>query len=390
MSVSPRVADVIRSCWKLYNRTKRLPPHVCKAMRHILDCRTKALGGHIHECDQCASEVPMYNSCQDRHCPTCQTSAKEKWLSKRRQEILPVQYFHCVFTLPHSLNGLIDANRRLLLAELFTTVNWVLQAFARDPQWRMEGALGFMAVLHTWTQRMTRHFHIHCIVPGGVWRQDTGEWVHCRSRWLFRKKSLATAFRNRYIKRLRALHRQGKLSFSCEAAPLAQEVTWNVLIAGLAEKQWIVYPKPAPDGPETALNYLGRYTQKVAISDHRILSFKKGVVTFSWRDRNDDNKLKTDQISAEEFTKRFCYHILPKGFQKIRYYGWLSAAKRKVALPAIRAALNAQPPEPEATQTLAERILQRTGLDITLCPHCSKGHLRNTGIRILPQRGPPS
>ena len=182
MAAALRVADVIRSCWEAYNRTQSLPPHVVKAMRHILACRTKALGGHIHQCDQCGSEVPMYNSCQDRHCPTCQTSAKEKWLSKRRRELLPVEYFHSVFTLPHSLNGLIDANRRLLLGELFGVVNWVLQAFAHDPRWRLEGELGFLAVLHTWDQKIKRHFHLHCIVPGGVWREHTGQWVHCRTR----------------------------------------------------------------------------------------------------------------------------------------------------------------------------------------------------------------
>ncbi len=225
--------------------------------------------------------------------------------------------------------------------------------------------------------------------PGGVWRQDTGEWIHCRGRWLFRKESLAAAFRNRYLKRLCALRRQGKLRFSGAAAPLAEDACWNRLIAQLQTTKWIVYPKPAPDGPETALDYLGRYTHKVAISDHRIKTLKNGMVTYTWRDRDDDNKQKLDQIPAEEFTKRFCYHVLPKGFQKVRYYGWLSAAKRKTSLPAIRAALNAPPPEPEPEQSLPERILQRTGIDITLCPNCGKGHLRNTRIVILPQRGPP-
>ena len=391
MSASLRVADVIRSCWDSYNRGKRLPPHVGKAIRHILDCRTKALGGHIHECDQCHREMPMYNSCQDRNCPTCQTNAKEKWLSKRRKELLPVQYFHSVFTLPHSLNALIDANRKLLLGELFRTVNWVLQAFSHDPQWRLEGEMGFLAVLHTWTQRLQEHFHIHCIIPGGVWRQETGEWIHCRNKWLFGKNSLAKAFRGRYIKRLCALRRRGKLSFTGGAVSLADDSVWDTLITSIAGKKWIVYPKHTPDSPETALEYLGRYTHKVAISDHRILSFKNGLVTFSWRDREDNNKVKTLQLPAEKFTRRFCYHILPKRFQKIRYYGWLSAAKRKAALPAIRKALNAPPPEPEpeSEQSLAERILQRTGVDITLCPHCRKGHLQNTGIVIQPQRGPP-
>lgn len=331
----------------------------------------------------------MYNSCQDRHCPTCQTSAKEKWLAKRREELLPVQYFHSVFTLPHSLNGLIDANPKVLLGELFTTVNWVLQAFARDPRWRLEGELGFLSVLHTWSQQLKRHVHLHCIIPGGVWREDTAEWIPCRGRWLFRKGSLADAFRNRYIKRLRALRRQQKLCWRGAAAALAEEAAWNALLERLENETWIVYPKPAPNGPETALDYLGRYTHKVAISDHRILALANGEVTYAWRDRDDNNTLKSDHIPVEEFTRRFCYHILPKGFQKVRYYGWLSAAKRKRTLPAIRTALGATAPEPAPKRSLAETLLERTGIDITLCPLCGQGHLRHTDITLPKKRAPP-
>jgi hypothetical protein len=389
MSAALRVADVIRSGWSAYNAARRLPPHVANALRHMLECRTKALGGHMHACDRCGSEVPLYNSCQDRHCPTCQTNTKEKWLAKRREELLPVQYFHSVFTLPHALNALIDANRKLLIGELFATVNWVLQAFARDPQWRLEGQLGFVAVLHTWTQRLHEHFHLHCIVPGGVWREATVEWIHCRSRWLFRKSSLAAAFRNRYLRRLRALRRQGKLRCTGPAAHLAQDADWRHLLARLENATWIVYPKPAPDGAVTALEYLGRYTHKVAISDHRIQSLENGAVTYTWRDRNDGNTVKLDRLPVEEFTRRFSSHILPKGLQKIRYYGWLSAARRKTALPAIRAALNAPAPEPVPEQSLPERILQRTGIDITLCPHCGQGRLHRTATVIQPERGPP-
>lgn len=389
MSAAIRVADVIRSCWKTYNDTHSIPPHTGKAVRKILKCRTEALGGHIHECDQCGSEVPMYNSCQDRHCPTCQTSAKEKWLSKRQQEVLPVQYFHCVFTLPHQLNNLIDANRRVLLSELFTTVNWVLQKFAHDPRWRLEGELGLLAILHTWTQRLKRHFHIHCIVPGGVWREETKEWIPCRAKWLFKKSSLADAFRNRYIKRLRSLRKRGKLEYTGGATALADPAVWEALLKQLAGTTWIVYPKKAPAGAETALDYLSRYSHKVAISDQRIKKLQAGMVTYTWRDRNDDNTEKPDTISVEEFTQRFSYHILPPGFQKIRYYGWMSSPKRKGALLSIREALNIPAPEPEPPETLAERLLRRTGIDITRCPNCSQGHLVLTAKRIYPERAPP-
>lgn len=230
---------------------------------------------------------------------------------------------------------------------------------------------------------------MHCVVAGGVWREETAQWVPCRGRWLFRKASLAAAFRNRYLKRICALRRRGKLRFTGGAARLRDPIRWNELIAELKQTDWVVYPKPAPAGPENALDYLGRYTHKAAISDHRIKAFKDDTVTYSWRDRQDNNLEKLDRLAVVEFTKRFCYHILPPGFRKIRYYGWLSAAKRKTALPAIRAALHAAVPEPEPPQSLAERILQRTGIDITLCPHCGKGHLRNTGVRIPAQRGPP-
>lgn len=189
---------------------------------------------------------------------------------------------------------------------------------------------------------------------------------------------------------MKALRSRGKLRFTGPAAVLANRAQWDALIAKVENQTWVVHPKPAPAGAEKALDYLGRYTHRVAISDHRIVSFKNGVVTYTWRDRKDNNTVKPDRLPAKAFTKRFCAHILPKGFVKIRYYGWLSAAKRKTTLPAIRAALNASPPEGESKKTLAERIFEKNGVDITLCPNCGKGHLCNTGIVIFPQRGPPA
>jgi hypothetical protein len=400
MSAALRVADVIRSCWESYNRAHALPPHVVRAVRHILRCRTAALGGHIHQCDRCGSEVPMYNSCQTRHCPTCQTSAKEKWLDARLTEVLPVQYFHVVFTLPHLLNALIDANRSLLLGELFGVVNWVLQHFAQDPRWRLEGQLGFLAILHTWTQRLRRHFHVHCIVPGGVWRapakpsgvagrEAAGQWVPCRGKWLFRKDSLGDAFRNRFLRRLRLLRKRGKLAYGGRAAPLADDTAWEQWLATLENQSWIVFPKPTPDDPTQALDYVARYTHKVAIGDSRIKAIRNGKVTYSWRDRSADNVEKTETIPAELFTRRFLSHILPDGFHKIRYFGWMVAVNRKAILAAIRKAIHAEPPPQPAKESLVERVLRRTGVDITLCPHCGKGHLRRTDRLIMPHRGQP-
>lgn len=312
-----------------------------------------------------------------------QTSAKEKWLDARSAELLPVQYFHVVFTLPHALNALIDANRRLLLGELFSVTNWVLQRFAQDPQWRLEGELGFLAVLHTWSQKIRKHFHVHCIVPGGVWRAETREWIPCRGKWLFRKESLADAFRNRFIRRLRALRKRGKLAYGGRAAALEDEQTWEALLKPLEGKSWVVYPKATASTPKKALEYLGRYTHKVAISDHRIKCLENGEVTYSWRDRSDDNAEKLDTIPIEEFTKRFLAHILPDGFHKIRYYGWMAGTKRKDSLTNIREAIGEPPPEPPPEETLDERILRRTGIDIRKCPHCGKGRLNKTDRRLF-------
>ena len=388
MAAALRVADVIRGCWESYNRAHAVPPHVVKAVRHLLRCRTAALGGHLHRCDQCGSEVPLYNSCQTRHCPTCQTSAKEKWLDARLAEVLPVQYFHVVFTLPHSLNALIDANRAVLLGELFSVVNWVLQHFAQDPRWRLEGQLGFLAILHTWTQRLRLHFHLHCIVPGGVWRETSQAWVPCRGKWLFRKDSLADAFRNRFLQRLRSLRQYGKLTYGGRAAPLADDAAWETLLATLAAERWVVYPKPTPDDPSQALKYVARYTHKVAISDHRIKAVREGRVTYAWRDRSDENTEKTETIPVELFTRRFLAHILPDGFHKIRHFGWMAAGNRKAILAAIRAALQVEAPPPPVKESLAERILRVIGVDITLCPLCGKGHLRKTDT-VVPRGQSP-
>lgn len=381
-----RVADVIRACWESYNRAYALPPHVVKAVRHILQCRTAALGGHIHQCDHCGSEVPVYNSCQTRHCPTCQTSAKEEWLDARLAEVLPVQYFHVVFTLPHSLNALFDANRVLLLAELFGVVNWVLQHFAQDPQWRLEGQMGFLAILHTWTQKLETHFHVHCIVPGGVWREASQEWVPCRGKWLFRKESLADAFRNRFIKRLRSLRKRGKLVYTGRAALLADSAAWEQFLATLGHETWIVFPKPTPPDPTQALDYVARYTHKVAIGDSRIKAIHDGQVTYSWRDRSEDNIEKTETIPVEVFTRRFLAHILPEGFHKIRYFGWMAARNRKAILTAIRHTLHVEASPARVKESLVARILRKTGVDIALCPHCGKGHIRKTDRRLLPIR----
>ena len=371
-----RVAEVFWAGWKAYCGTHRVPRRLARVVRHIIECRTAALGGRLHRCDTCGAEVPVYNSCRDRHCPTCQTLRKQRWLEQRRAEVLPVPYFHVVFTLPHALNGLIAANRSLLLGELFGTVNWVLQRFAADPQWKLRGQIGFIAVLHTWTQRLTAHYHLHCLVPGGAWNETEGVWRNSHSRYLFGKDALVACFRGRYIRRLESLRRRAKLRYTGAAETLADDAVWTALIARLHRTKWIVYPKATARNPEQALDYLARYTHRVAISDHRIRAIANGCVTFAWRDRANGNVEKEMTLPLGDFIGRFLLHILPSGFQKVRAYGWLASRNKRAALVAIRKTLGAQlPPQPPEDETAPERILRLTGIDITRCPVCDKGHL---------------
>lgn len=383
-----RVADVFRSGWKEYRGSHRVPAHVARAARHVMACRTAALGGRLHRCGACGAEVPLYNSCRDRHCPTCQTARKQRWLEQRRAELLPVPYFHVVFTLPHALGGLVAANRARLLSELFGTVNWVLQRFAADPQWKLRGQLGFVAVLHTWTQRLTLHPHLHCLVPGGAWNATEGAWRGAHRRYLFGKDALAACFRARFVRRLESLRRRGKLRLEGAAAALAEPAAWDALALRLRTTKWIVYPKATSGTPEQTLDYLGRYTHRVAISDHRIRALADGRVTFAWRDRADGNAEKLMTIPAADFVGRFLLHVLPKGFQKVRAYGFLAPRRKAAALAAIRAALGAAPPAspPEVApegETAPERVLRLTGVDVTLCPVCKAGSL--AFVRNLPR-----
>jgi len=384
------VADAFRSGWEEYKASHGASAEQRRVARHVAECRTAALGGRLHRCGSCGAEVPLYNSCRDRHCPTCQTTRKQRWLEQRRKEALPVPYFHAVFTLPHALNALVAANRTLLLGELFSTVNWVLQRFAADPQWRLRGRLGFIAVLHTWTQRLTLHHHLHCLVAGGAWDADAGVWRVAHGRFLFGKDALAACFKARFIRRLESLRRRGRLRFGGGASALAEPAAWDALVRRLWESKWIVYPKATSGTPEQTLDYLGRYTHRVAISDHRILDVSGGNVTFSWRDRADGNALKEMTLPCAEFVGRFLLHVLPKGFQKVRAYGFLAPRAKKAALDAIRAALGAvSPAPPPAGETAPERVLRLTGVDVALCPVCKAGRLSCVGQLRRARDGPP-
>jgi hypothetical protein len=370
----PEIADIFRQYGQDYRQKKLLSAQQVKVMRHIESCRTAALGGHIEACNQCGFKQHAYNSCRDRHCPKCQTLVKEKWLNSRKAELLPCPYFHNVFTLPHELNPLIFVNKRVMLALLFTAVKETLQVFARDPQWRLEGQLGFISVLHTWNQKLMDHFHLHCIIPAGALSFDRKNWIAARENYLFKIQSLALEFRKRYLHKLEKAYNQQKLCFHGRAKAFADKPNFEQLIKTVQDKEWIAYSKQPFGGPEQVLEYLGRYTHRVAITNNRIVSVDGGTVVFSYKDRSDENKLKEIPVKAEEFIRRFLLHILPRGFMKIRYFGFLAHANKKRCIPLLRQLIN---PDAQITEKLVETVeemmLRLTGVDITLCPECGQG-----------------
>lgn len=370
------VADIFRSYGKDYRHNNFLSTEQAKAMHHIETCRTAVLGGHIQACDHCGFERNAYNSCRDRHCPKCQTLVKEQWLNDRKAELLPCPYFHNVFTLPHELNPLILANRRVMLAILFVSVKETLQVFARDSQWRLVGQLGFISVLHTWNQKLMDHFHLHCIIPAGVLSFDKKQWVPARKKYLFRVQSLAKEFRRRYLDKVEKAYGKNTLSFHGRARDFADTKQFRQLIAALRAKQWITYSKQSFGGPEQVLEYLGRYTHRVAITNNRIASMEDGKVIFAYRDRNDGNAVKNLTVKTEEFIRRFLLHVLPGGFMKIRYFGFLAHTNKRTCIPLIRQLINPKAEHVEKLPETVQEMMQRLiGVDITLCPECRKGEM---------------
>ena len=366
-----------------FRRSRAVPYEQLKAMRHIEICRTAKLGGHVEQCDQCGFEKISYNSCRDRHCPKCQTMTKEKWLNDRKAELLPASYFHLVFTLPHDLNAIILSNKRTTLNILFAAVNETLKAFAKDPQWRLCGRLGFIAVLHTWSQTLMDHFHLHCLIPAGALSFTKKSWIPARGRYLFKITSLAKEFRKRYLRLLLNAYLKGELTFTQKTAALESDQAFKQLIDALSKTKWIAYAKRPFQGPEQVLEYLGRYTHRVAISNYRIIAIDNRRVTFTYRDRKQDNEIREMTLDAHEFIRRFLLHVLPKGLIKIRYFGFLSHTKKNEEIPLIRKLIDPEASLPEKMkETIDEMMLRLTGIDITCCPKCMKGKMIRT--RKLP------
>ena len=329
------VADIVRAAGEAFierNRHWLRWKHV-KVLRAIRRCRTAALGGHLDECTRCGHRAPIsYNSCRDRHCPKCQTAARDRWIAARRRELLPTRYLHVVFTLPGRLVPLVLQNKKVLYGLLFRTSAETLLEVARDPK-HLGAEIGFFSVLHTWSQKLNIHPHVHCVVPAGGLTLDHTRWVRSRDNYFLPKEVLREIFRGKFVDALKQAFQNGQLRFEGDLKLLAQPKTLAAWLRPLYRQDWVVYLKRPFGGPEYVLHYLGRYTHRVAISNHRLVSLSEGQVTFRWRDSAHDNEQKLLPLSLDEFLRRFLLHILPKGFVRIRNFGFLANRKRAALLP---------------------------------------------------------
>jgi predicted Zn-ribbon and HTH transcriptional regulator len=311
-----------------------------KVLDAIARCRTAALGGHLDKCTRCGHRAVSYNSCRSRHCPKCQGNARAKWLAARSAELLPVPYFHVVFTLPHELSALILQNKRHLYDLLFRTSAAAMIELTGEPK-HLGADIGFLGVLHTWGQNLEHHPHVHYIVPAGGLALDGSRWIDSSRRFFLPVKRLSRVFRDMFCDQLRELFKQDRLQFHGSLRPLASPVAFSDLLWQLGQKDWVVYAKPPFGGAEHVLNYLARYTHRVAISNHRLVAFDNDRVSFRWRDYAHGGKKKVMTVSADEFLRRFLLHVLPKGLVRIRHFGFFANRRRETALARCRQLLGA-------------------------------------------------
>jgi len=382
------LAGVLRRHGPAYLAAHSLSVAKAKVWRAILACRTAALGGHVETCDDCGTTRHVYHSCRNRHCPQCQTRAKEAWIAARQREVLPVPYFHLVFTLPHDLNGLIGQCPRALYQMLFSSVAATLTEFAANPRW-LGGTPAFTLVLHTWKQDLGRHVHIHALVPGGALGSD-GAWIAAKHGFLFPITALSKVFRGKFVAALKLPRQGGKFQ---EAGITDQ--TWRDLLVALYRHDWVVYAKQSLGGPEQVLDYLGRYTHRVAVSNERILGVDENSVRLRVRDSANGNKKRTLNVPAQTFIERFFLHVLPKGFKRIRHYGLIGPAHKAAKLAQARAALLAPTPDPVLVESVHEFMQRIQRHEYLRCTHCARGRFV-TSAAIAPAplslphlRGPP-
>ena len=362
------VADIIRAAGKSFIDSHRswLTGLHLKVLSAIERCRTAALGGHRDRCTRCGYTAAIsYNSCRNRHCPKCQTNARDKWLAARTKELMAVPYVHVVFTLPHQLAPLAFHNKKILYSLLFRASSASLLEIAADPK-HLGAEIGFLSVLHTWGQNLLHHPHVHCVIPAGGLSADHRRWVHPRYPFFLPVKVLSRVFRGKFVAGLKRAFQQGELCLPGGLKPLAQDKTFRAFLRSLFRQDWVVYAKPPFGGPEHVLQYLARYTHRVAISNHRIVDFADGKITFLWKDYAHGSKRRRMTLTAEEFLRRFLLHTLPRGFIRIRFFGFLANRRRAALLPLCQQLLDANPrsrsPTPPARSAGSPPLW--------ICPHC--------------------
>jgi len=355
-SQSHELATVIDHFLPAFNAKNKLPTHKLKALNALLKCRTAFMGGHLQACEDCGELRIAHNSCRNRHCPKCGAIEKEKWIMAREADLLPVKYFHVVFTVPDKLNDLF-LNHQRKMYDLFFTVAWeVLSDFGKTKKW-MGGKIGATAILHSWGQNLQYHPHLHFIVPAGALMPD-GKWKQSRNRgkYLFKVDQLSSVFRARFMERTRDLAKKEQF---------VQKVPNN-----LFEKNWVIYAKQPFGGPKQVINYLGRYTHRTAISNNRILEVSQDTVTFTWKDYKQDYKKQVTTLKGKTFLGLFCQHILPPGYTRIRHFGFLSSASKAKSLALIRKDLGAKAPQSPKSKTWQEVVMERMGIQPGKCNSC--------------------
>jgi putative transposase/transposase-like zinc-binding protein len=382
MMNSPKLelADIFRSCD--FEELERKGPPLSSAQRRVLrdlmQCRTAALGGHLERCDQCGHTRIAYNSCRNRHCPKCQAVARAEWLEERAAELLPVEYFHVVFTLPEQLSPLALQNKRIIYGLLFKAASETLLEIAADPR-HLGAEIGFLALLHTWGQTLQHHPHLHCVVPGGGLSPDHSKWIACRQGFFLPVRVLGRLFRRKFLSQLRKAFEEQELVCAGRLSHLEQKDRVAKLLAELGRMEWIVYAKPPFGGPERVLKYLARYTHRVAISNHRLLELSAGQVSFSYKDYAAGNMTKTMTLEVCEFTRRFLLHVLPRGFVRIRSYGFLANRCRQEKLELCRRLIEqggggSTIASPGTEQTSRQQAAMPESF---LCPVCRRGRMIN-------------
>jgi hypothetical protein len=365
---APDLGEILRRQGADFCASHEVSPLQHRVLRALASCRTAALGGHLEQCAHCGHRRAVYHSCRNRHCPKCQLLAQADWLEARRADLLPIPYFHVVFTLPQELRRLALARPRLVYDLLFRAASETLQTFARDPK-HLGGELGLTAILHTWSQTLSLHPHLHCVVTGGALAPDGSRWIATRHpHFLFPVRALAKVFRGKLLAGLRRRLDRGELGTD-DALP--------TLLHTLRQHDWVVYAKPPFAGPESVLRYLGRYTHRIALSNRRILRVEGDQVALRYRDYADGSRTKVLALSVHELLRRFLLHVLPRGFVRIRHYGLLANRSRRPRIARCRELLAATaPPTAPAEESVGEKVLRLTGIDLTLCPICREGRMQ--------------